>query len=113
MENIRSALSLLLTLNYVFGLKIVEFSTYRQRYLSLLYVLLFWSVYYFLFRYTVLPYIYVYTATYHICFYVEMSIVLLSTAIGIYHNKVKRYWYCSLIILCYILLYFIILLCFK
>lgn len=90
MKNIRSALLFLLTISYVFGLKIVEFSTYPRKYFNLLYVLFFWSIYCFLISYTVIPYIAVYGTLYNICLYVDIFVILLSIIVGIYHNQVRK-----------------------
>jgi len=59
-------------------------------------MLFFWSVYYFLFRYKVMSHIAGYPFIYRICFYVDIFTLLLSIAFGIYYNKVRKCWHCSL-----------------
>ena len=88
-KSIRTILTPLLIMSYVFGLRIV-ISNHSKLWFNAIYILLIWSIYCFL------------VSTYHtfnffnkylednICYYLEFFTTLLSIAIGVYHNKVTN-----------------------
>lgn len=91
-NGIRAALSPLLIISYVFGTRIVEFPAGKPRlWLSLLYVLLLWSVYHVLLTYTAIHYVFDRPIVYHVCFRLNISAALLSIVLGIYYDKVREY----------------------
>lgn len=89
-NNIRIILTPLLITSFVCGLRIIEFSTdYLNPWFSFIYMLLLWSIYYFLFSYTIISYI-TYNIIYHICLYLDFFVMLMSIAFGMYYDKVRK-----------------------
>ncbi|KAM0728351.1 hypothetical protein ACS0PU_005133 [Formica fusca] len=89
-NNIRIVLTPLLIICFVCGLKTIEFSTNHSRpWFSFMYMLLLWTVYYFLFSYTMISHI-IHDTIYLICLYLDFSVVLMSIAFGIYYDKVRK-----------------------
>ncbi|KAM0734578.1 hypothetical protein ACS0PU_011397 [Formica fusca] len=86
-NNIRIVLTPLLITSFLCGLRTIEFPTYHLRpWFSFIYMLLLWSVYYFLFSYTIVSYI-PYNSMYYICLCLDFFVVLVSIAFGMYHDK--------------------------
>jgi len=89
-NNIRIALTPLLIICFMCGLRIIEFPTNHSKpWFSFMYMLLLWSVYFLLFNYIMISYI-IYDIMYSICFYLNFFIILVSIAFGIYHDKVTK-----------------------
>ncbi|EZA58583.1 hypothetical protein X777_14745 [Ooceraea biroi] len=88
---LRTVLSPILMMNYVLGLRIIEFPVGQPRpRLSFLYILLLWSVYYSVLMHTVMPYIIHYTLVYHICIRLNIIAILLSIVSEAYQNQKFR-----------------------
>ncbi|XP_011705522.1 PREDICTED: uncharacterized protein LOC105460721 [Wasmannia auropunctata] len=88
-KNIRTILKPFLIISYVFGLRIADLPINRTKlWISFLYMLLIWIVYYCL---LISPLVYSvqksYSIEYHICYYMEILISLLSIMFGVYNHK--------------------------
>ncbi|XP_029665565.1 uncharacterized protein LOC115236964, partial [Formica exsecta] len=93
-KSIQTVLTPLLIISYVSGLKIFEFPVGHPRvWFSLSYMILFWSIYYFL-NSTVISYFinihYTTELCYLICYWLDILLTLLSVVFGIYHDKKFR-----------------------
>lgn len=90
-ESIRKVLSPLLIISYVCGLRIVEFSVDNpKQWFSLLYILLFWTLYIFFVIYKLFYYIVHGTIEYIVCNGLHLFTSLISIAIGVYYDKVRN-----------------------
>lgn len=96
MKSIREVLSPLLIISYMLGLRlwIIEFPiSHLKWWINISYMLLFWSIYYFLLQFTVISYTtnISYSTEYLICFWLDIFITLLSVVSGVYHTKVRKF----------------------
>ncbi|XP_072767255.1 uncharacterized protein [Anoplolepis gracilipes] len=92
-KSIRTVLTPFLIISYITGLRIIEFPVGHPRvWFSLLYMLQFWSIYFFLLKSTLSDYLTTkyYTTEYFICLGLDISIALLSIMVEIYHAKKFR-----------------------
>ncbi|KAL6422634.1 hypothetical protein ACFW04_010694 [Cataglyphis niger] len=90
-KNVWTVLSPLLIINYVFGLKIIELPTGHPRlWLSFLYILSSWSLYFFLIWYTTTSFTNRFPSISHIFQYLNYSTAMLSIVFGIYYDKKFR-----------------------
>jgi len=90
-ESIRTFLTPLFIISYVCGIRIIEFPIGHPRvWFSLFYMLLFWSIYFFLLNSTVISFFTYkrYTDAYFLCIGTDILITLLSIGFGMYHDKV-------------------------
>jgi len=86
-EDVPTALSPLLMMNYVLGLRMTESPAHQSR-LCLLYMLVIWLIYCFALMYTQMFY---YTDEYRILM-LSSVITLISTAVEVYQHQVGRTW---------------------
>ncbi|XP_067207716.1 uncharacterized protein [Linepithema humile] len=93
-NSIQSVLSPLLIISYVCGLRIVELHlSYSRSWLNLLYILLLWSVYFFLLSYTIIiiiSYPVHYSTLYFICLLLNIFTTLTTVGSGVYNDKKFR-----------------------
>jgi len=94
-KSIRTILKPLLIMSYVFGLRIAIFN-HSRLWFSVTYVLLFWSVYYFLA-------LCAFTSSYKymsfadsIGHHLEIPVMIMSIMFGIYHDKVTNCHKCNI-----------------
>ncbi|XP_070172340.1 putative gustatory receptor 28a [Polyergus mexicanus] len=93
-KSIRTVLAPFLIISYVSGLRIIEFPVGHPRiWFSLLYMLLFWSIYFLFLKFIITSYFNNkhYTIEYHICIGLDILVTLLSIVFGVYHDKKFRY----------------------
>ncbi|XP_067207070.1 putative gustatory receptor 28a isoform X2 [Linepithema humile] len=89
-KSIQTVLSPLLIISYISGLSIIEFPINSPHpWFGILYVLIFWSVYYFLLSTTVLLHFVnkPHYIEYYICLGLDLFTILVSVVFGIYHDK--------------------------
>ena len=97
-KNIRTIITPFLMVSYVFGLRIA-ISNHLKLWFSVIYMLLIWSVYYFLSSSALMISFHAFFSFEdHICHYLEVFTTLLSIVFGIYHDKVKKCYNTSNII---------------
>lgn len=96
-HNIRTVLSPLFFISYVCGTRIFELPAGAPTpWLSRLYIVLLWSVYNFLLVHTNVYHIHHNHVVYCVCFWLNISTVLLTIVLGMYHDKVGAYHCVSL-----------------
>ncbi|KAL6422636.1 hypothetical protein ACFW04_010696 [Cataglyphis niger] len=87
-KNVWTVLSPLLIINYIFGLKIIELPIGHPRlWLSFLYILFSWSLYFFLIWYTTTSFTNRFSSLSSISQYLNYSTAMLSIVFGIYYDK--------------------------
>jgi len=90
-KSVRMILTPFLIISYVFGLRIAGLSkNYLKLWFSLLYMLFFWLIYYFLFTSKTMTSYRNDNLKHQMCYWLEFFTTLLSVVFGVYHNKVKR-----------------------
>lgn len=98
-DDIRAVLSPLLTVSYVFGMRIVEYPAGKPRiWCGYLYIMIVWSTYNILLACTLIYYLNSISSVYRFCFWLNVFTAILTTALGTYHDEVGKYLYDSLII---------------
>ena len=88
-KNIRTILTPLLIMSYVFGLRIAK-SNHSRLWFSVTYILLVWSVYYFLVLYVFISFYKYLSFMEKIGHCLETSVTILSIVFGIYYDKVTN-----------------------
>ncbi|XP_072754253.1 uncharacterized protein [Anoplolepis gracilipes] len=87
-NNIRTILTPLLIISFVSGLSIVDFSTSRRKArFCLLYILLLWSIYFFVLLHITFSYLIKYNVDFIISFSLTILISLMSVIFGMHYNK--------------------------
>jgi len=90
-KSVRMILTPFLIISYVFGLRIAGLSkNYSKLWFSLLYMLFFWLIYYFLFTSKIMSSYRNNNIKHQISYWMEFFTTLLSIVFGLYHNKVKK-----------------------
>lgn len=87
-QSIRTTLTPLLMISYIFGLRIANLPiVHASLWFSLLYMLIVWVIYYFLLMSALVPFLKFYISIgYYICYLLELFTTLLSIVFEIYHN---------------------------
>lgn len=90
MNGVQKALLPILFVNYVFGTRIIEFPMGKPRpWCSFFYILLMWSIYFYLILYTKVVLVITSSIVMEIFYFLNVAIALLTTAYGIYYDKVR------------------------